>query len=538
MGDHDLASRRSGWSRSSGRASSRRSRRSARRWELALHADRRGHRHAATCAPSTTASSLGEIPRASTSPTRRRATGSSRRRAPPAPEPPRAGRPAARARAARAARLAEHPLARVDLRALRPPRRLAHRAPARPRRGRAAAAAVAARARGLARRAGPGRRARRRAPAARSPCSRRRATSPAPAASRSGSPTASTSATRRSREIAWELAEAIEGMARAAEALGIPVVSGQRLALQRDRRPRDHPAPVVGCVGLVPDVRAVPGRWREGDASLARRRAGALRSPGPSTRRSTADRAGRAANLDLAAEARWSSSSGARRRSCRSRTTSSAGGLAVALAEAALWSGVGAELDLDGDELALVRRGRRPGGVACAPEDVAAARRRPAPTQIGAVGGDRLLGVPLARSRAGLEGRLACAASSASAPPTATSPGSRTSACTRSSTAARSRPGSPSPNRGHLTVLREMGLVAQVFNEQNLSGLRRPARDRPHALLDDRLGAVVERAADRPARPRAHGRARAQRQPRQRRRAARRAGRRRRQARRRAPTPS
>ena len=26
-------------------------------------------------------------------------------------------------------------------------------------------------------------------------------------------------------------------------------------------------------------------------------------------------------------------------------------------------------------------------------------------------------------------------------------------------------------NRGHLTVLREMGLVAQVFNEQNLGGL-------------------------------------------------------------------
>src|SRR2546422_1702279 len=26
------------------------------------------------------------------------------------------------------------------------------------------------------------------------------------------------------------------------------------------------PAPVVGCVGLVPDVRTVPGRWREGDA--------------------------------------------------------------------------------------------------------------------------------------------------------------------------------------------------------------------------------------------------------------------------------
>ena len=39
-------------------------------------------------------------------------------------------------------------------------------------------------------------------------------------------------------EIGWELAEAIEGIAQAAEALGHPVVR-QRLALQRDGRPRD-----------------------------------------------------------------------------------------------------------------------------------------------------------------------------------------------------------------------------------------------------------------------------------------------------------
>jgi phosphoribosylformylglycinamidine (FGAM) synthase-like enzyme len=28
------------------------------------------------------------------------------------------------------------------------------------------------------------------------------------------------------------------------------------------------PTPAVGCVGLVPDVRRVPGRWRSGDAVL------------------------------------------------------------------------------------------------------------------------------------------------------------------------------------------------------------------------------------------------------------------------------
>ena len=67
-------------------------------------------------------------------------------------------------------------------------------------------------------------------------------------------------------EIAWELAEAIEGMAAACEALGIPVVSGN-VSLYNETDGRSiHPTPVVGCVGLVPDVRRVPGAWREGDA--------------------------------------------------------------------------------------------------------------------------------------------------------------------------------------------------------------------------------------------------------------------------------
>ena len=42
----------------------------------------------------------------------------------------------------------------------------------------------------------------------------------------------------------------------------------------------------------------------------------------------------------------------------------------------------------------------------------------------------------------------------------------------RSSTAARSRPGIAVSDSGRLTVLRDMGLVSQVFDEQNLSGLQ------------------------------------------------------------------
>jgi phosphoribosylformylglycinamidine synthase len=69
-------------------------------------------------------------------------------------------------------------------------------------------------------------------------------------------------------EIAWELAQAIEGIAQAAEALGIPVVSGN-VSLYNDTDGRSiPPTPVVGCVGLVPDVRLVPGKWEPGDVVL------------------------------------------------------------------------------------------------------------------------------------------------------------------------------------------------------------------------------------------------------------------------------
>jgi phosphoribosylformylglycinamidine synthase len=72
-------------------------------------------------------------------------------------------------------------------------------------------------------------------------------------------------------EIAWELEQAIEGIAQAAEALGIPVVSGN-VSLYNDTDGRSiPPTPVVGCVGLVQDVRQVPTGWRRGDrVSVAR----------------------------------------------------------------------------------------------------------------------------------------------------------------------------------------------------------------------------------------------------------------------------
>jgi phosphoribosylformylglycinamidine synthase len=66
-------------------------------------------------------------------------------------------------------------------------------------------------------------------------------------------------------EIGWELAEAIEGIAEAAEALGIPVVSGNVSLYNETDGQAIPPTPVVGCVGLVRDVREVPRGWRPGD---------------------------------------------------------------------------------------------------------------------------------------------------------------------------------------------------------------------------------------------------------------------------------
>ena len=94
----------------------------------------------------------------------------------------------------------------------------------------------------------------------------------------------------------------------AATALGIPVVSGQRLALQRDRRPcRSARRRSSAASGSCRTCAQIPDRWREGDVVLLARASG---------RRARS--AGGGGLVD---------SCGASRRCCRSRTTSSDGGL-------------------------------------------------------------------------------------------------------------------------------------------------------------------------------------------------------------------
>jgi phosphoribosylformylglycinamidine synthase len=186
--------------------------------------------------------------------------------------------------------------------------------------------------------------------------------------------------------IAWELAEAIEGMSAACEALGIPVVSGN-VSLYNDTDGRSiHPTPVVGCVGLVPDVSAVPSVWREGDTIYLAGEPG-LSFDGSEYQAVYGELAGRPAPLDLQREAALVRTLHEIAPRCSFVHDVSEGGLAVALAEAAIAGGVGAELDLADDPLTLFGEG---GGRAI----LASSEELPFPC-IGSVVGSTLLGVPI-----------------------------------------------------------------------------------------------------------------------------------------------
>ena len=203
-----------------------------------LHADRRGHRHRRPA----------RLPR-------RRAPGRDPRRAPDRGGAALQGRADAARRGARAD-AARRPAARAGARSSSSPRRTSARArgstsatTSSSARAPCAAPASARPCCGCARRcagspsrstAPAGSPRSRRAPAARSPCSRRRATSPARAASRSALTDCLNFGNPEKGEIAWELAEAIEGMALRRRGARHPGRLRQRLAVQRDRRPRDH----------------------------------------------------------------------------------------------------------------------------------------------------------------------------------------------------------------------------------------------------------------------------------------------------------
>jgi phosphoribosylformylglycinamidine synthase II len=195
-------------------------------------------------------------------------------------------------------------------------------------------------------------------------------------------------------EVAWELEEAIEGMALACEALGIPVVSGNVSLYNETDGRAIWPTPVVGCVGLVADVRLVPSSWREGDEIYAVGAPQLSLDGSEYQARFLGGPSGRPPQPELSAEAAlirflWRSAP-----VLSSAHDAAEGGVAIAVVEAALAAGIGARIELDGDALEWFGEGGGQAVVSLAAEDVSVLEGMPH-RKLGVAGGDRLFGVPL-----------------------------------------------------------------------------------------------------------------------------------------------
>ncbi len=209
-------------------------------------------------------------------------------------------------------------------------------------------------------------------------------------------------------EIGWELSEAIDGMAAACRALELPIVSGNVSLYNETNGRAIHPTPVVGAVGLVPDVRRVPKGWRPGD-TIFLAEASSISLAGSEYQALFGETGGSPPRLDLEAEVRLISFLWRAAPLCTLVHDASEGGLAVCLAEAALFSGCGAGLELGEGVVDLFGEIGGRAVLACAPakesdvRELAAAIGVPL-RAVGAAGGGTLLGVELDRLRVAWEG--------------------------------------------------------------------------------------------------------------------------------------
>lgn len=230
----------------------------------------------------------------------------------------------------------------------------------------------------------------------------------------------------------YQLDRAVEGMAAACRALGIPVVSGNVSLYNESNGVAIPPTPTVGAVGLLDDVsRALRMGWGPGEAILL---LGPLSATlGGSEYLATVHDtvAGAPPALDLDYEVRLQRfllelhNNGA---SWYAAHDTSEGGLAVALAEMAIAGGVGATIEQGVlDALLIANDGRLDRAlfgeagsrvvVTCAKHDVADVQRRAEAAGIdalvlGTTGGDALtvgdaLTAPVAGLRVSWDGGLA-----------------------------------------------------------------------------------------------------------------------------------
>ncbi len=207
--------------------------------------------------------------------------------------------------------------------------------------------------------------------------------------------------------VMWQLSECIDGLAETCRALDLPVIGGN-VSLYNESAGTDiYPTPVLGVLGLVDVLRApAPGLdWRDGDTVvlLGQRADAAVAHPLDGSRwwsectdavtgtLPSLDLAAHAAAVGLVAELVAHVVAGGES-SLSAVHDVSGGGLAVALAEMAAASGVGAELELAETAELFSELPSRFVVATAAPEELcalAAARGVPAAV-LGRVGGGRL----------------------------------------------------------------------------------------------------------------------------------------------------
>jgi phosphoribosylformylglycinamidine synthase len=211
--------------------------------------------------------------------------------------------------------------------------------------------------------------------------------------------------------VAWQLTEAVAGLAEACEALEVPVVGGN-VSLYNEAPPGPiFPTPVVGIVGRLPDS-ARAGRLgfaREGDAiaivgelepSLAGSELAKLRGEAPSGPLPVVD-------ATAVRDAHEAVRDGIRSGALHNAHDIADGGLGVALAECCLAGGIGAVVELPADEAELFGEANGRAFIVSG-EDVAVDGFK----VIGRVGGDRVqigdtVNLPLSELAAAHHGALA-----------------------------------------------------------------------------------------------------------------------------------
>ncbi len=203
-------------------------------------------------------------------------------------------------------------------------------------------------------------------------------------------------------EAFWQLSESVRGLGEACRALGLPVTGGNVSLYDESPLGRIAPTAQIGVVGLLDDLESLvrPQFRNEGDLVVL------LGEAGPGMAGSAYERiAGiapedRPPSIDLGREASLQKlvRQAAEDRLFASAQDVSGGGLAVALAECAIWGGIGADLTLAvalAPAVALFGESPTRVVVTIAPErwnELArlASGMRVACRRLGTVGGDRL----------------------------------------------------------------------------------------------------------------------------------------------------